>query len=140
MLPFVSFLLLWLWWGERVAAWLEAFGLQATEPLVPTRQGIYRLSGVKSRVEDLCARFEANPRAVSVDDDDPVTLAAVLKTYLRQLPEPVIPLVGTKAVGFCRCLFFCVACLARGLAATFSAASPIGSNPNPSSWQWPKNA
>eukprot|EP00045_Choanoeca_perplexa_P014984 m.180613 g.180613 ORF g.180613 m.180613 type:complete len:1065 (+) comp16859_c0_seq1:178-3372(+) len=56
-------------------------------------EGIYRLSGVKSRVEDICARFEANPRAVSVDDEDPITLAAVLKLYLRQLPEPAVPLL-----------------------------------------------
>eukprot|EP00730_Choanoeca_flexa_P000987 TRINITY_DN10430_c0_g1_i1.p1 TRINITY_DN10430_c0_g1~~TRINITY_DN10430_c0_g1_i1.p1 ORF type:complete len:1112 (+),score=245.70 TRINITY_DN10430_c0_g1_i1:96-3431(+) len=61
-------------------------------------EGIYRLSGVKSRVEDLCARFESNPRAVNVDDEDSITLAAVLKLYLRQLPEPVVPLMMQPAM------------------------------------------
>eukprot|EP00049_Salpingoeca_infusionum_P013790 m.257346 g.257346 ORF g.257346 m.257346 type:complete len:1287 (+) comp15527_c1_seq1:111-3971(+) len=54
-------------------------------------EGIYRLSGIKSEVEALCTEFEKNPRGVEIEDCDPATLAAVLKLYLRQLPESVIP-------------------------------------------------
>ena len=32
-------------------------------------QGLYRISGVKSHVEQLCADFENNPRAVDVDKE-----------------------------------------------------------------------
>eukprot|EP00056_Hartaetosiga_gracilis_P013344 m.220270 g.220270 ORF g.220270 m.220270 type:complete len:738 (-) comp13829_c6_seq1:179-2392(-) len=52
-------------------------------------EGLYRLSGVKSRVEMVCASFEDNPRTVSVEDESPIVLAAVLKLYLRQLTEPL---------------------------------------------------
>lgn len=55
------------------------------------QEGLYRLTGVKSHVEQLCADFETNPRSVDVDKEDVHVLTAVLKLYFRQLPEPVVP-------------------------------------------------
>lgn len=48
-------------------------------------EGIYRLSGIKSRVERLCASFEANAMAAQIDDEDPATITAVMKLFLRQV-------------------------------------------------------
>lgn len=53
-------------------------------------QGIYRVSGVKSRVERLCQEFELNGgEHVDLSDTHPNVVANVLKLYLRQLPQPL---------------------------------------------------
>lgn len=59
-----------------------------TQPLSP--QGIYRVSGVKSRVEKLCQAFENGAHLVDLSDQHPNVIANVLKLYLRQLPEPLL--------------------------------------------------
>ena len=84
-----------------------------------TTEGLYRLSAVKSQVEQMCADFEANPRTVNMAVDvrsfvsegamsgvslplifpflfrsvaqDVHVLTSVLKLYFRQLPEAVVP-------------------------------------------------
>ncbi|XP_053202961.1 rho GTPase-activating protein 45-like isoform X2 [Panonychus citri] len=54
-------------------------------------KGLYRVSGVKSRVEKLCQLFESCPvDSVDLNDVHPNVIANVLKLYLRQLPEPLI--------------------------------------------------
>ncbi|XP_061175377.1 uncharacterized protein LOC133184348 isoform X2 [Saccostrea echinata] len=53
-------------------------------------KGIYRMSGVKSKVEALCSRFEKDPDSVNLDDEHPNVISNVLKLYLRQLPEPLL--------------------------------------------------
>ncbi|KAL5022399.1 hypothetical protein ScPMuIL_001554 [Solemya velum] len=53
-------------------------------------KGIYRVSGVKSKVEGLCQRFEKNSDAVDLTEEHPNVIANVLKLYLRQLPEPLL--------------------------------------------------
>ena len=53
-------------------------------------QGIYRVSGVKSTVENLCQRFEMDPESVSLETENPNVISNVLKLYLRQLPEPLL--------------------------------------------------
>ncbi|CAG0918258.1 unnamed protein product [Notodromas monacha] len=54
-------------------------------------EGIYRVSGVKSRVEKLCQSFENGPELVDLTEVHPNIIANVLKLYLRQLPEPLLP-------------------------------------------------
>lgn len=54
------------------------------------QQGIYRVSGVKSTVENLCQKFENDPESVSLDSENPNVISNVLKLYLRQLPEPLL--------------------------------------------------
>ncbi|XP_042242291.1 rho GTPase-activating protein 45-like isoform X2 [Homarus americanus] len=53
-------------------------------------KGIYRVSGVKSRVEKLCQAFENGANLVDLTDQHPNVIANVLKLYLRQLPEPLL--------------------------------------------------
>ncbi|KAK3731062.1 hypothetical protein QZH41_019222, partial [Actinostola sp. cb2023] len=53
-------------------------------------KGIYRVSGVKSKVEKVCQVFENSSGAVDLSGIPPHVIAAVLKLYLRQLPEPLL--------------------------------------------------
>ena len=48
-------------------------------------QGIYRVSGVKSKVEHLCQRFDLDPESVDLEDVHPNIISNVLKLYLRQV-------------------------------------------------------
>ena len=48
-------------------------------------QGIYRVSGVKSRVENLCQQFETNANQVDLSEHHPNVVSNVLKLYLRQV-------------------------------------------------------
>lgn len=43
------------------------------------------MSGVKSKVEALCSRFEKDPDSVNLDDEHPNVISNVLKLYLRQV-------------------------------------------------------
>ena len=52
--------------------------------------GIYRVSGVKHKVEKLCQAFENGAELVDLTDQNPNVVANVLKLYMRQLPEPLL--------------------------------------------------
>ncbi|XP_071788943.1 uncharacterized protein [Asterias amurensis] len=51
--------------------------------------GIYRLSGVKSKVELLKGRYNRNEE-VDLSSQDPNNVASLLKQYLRELPESIL--------------------------------------------------
>ncbi|XKL65804.1 hypothetical protein PGB90_009224 [Kerria lacca] len=51
--------------------------------------GIYRVSAVKSKVNQLCEAFEKYGNKVSLNDINPNIIANVLKLYLRELPQPL---------------------------------------------------
>ncbi|XP_032160636.1 rho GTPase-activating protein 45 isoform X1 [Mustela erminea] len=53
-------------------------------------KGIYRLNGVKTRVEKLCQAFETGQELVELSQASPHDISNVLKLYLRQLPEPIL--------------------------------------------------
>ncbi|KAM6219698.1 rho GTPase-activating protein 45 [Rhynchocyon petersi] len=53
-------------------------------------KGIYRVNGVKTRVEKLCQAFENGQELVELSQASPHDISNVLKLYLRQLPEPLI--------------------------------------------------
>uniref|UniRef100_A0A7N5KLV3 Rho GTPase activating protein 45 n=1 Tax=Ailuropoda melanoleuca TaxID=9646 RepID=A0A7N5KLV3_AILME len=53
-------------------------------------KGIYRVNGVKTRVEKLCQAFENGKELVELSQASPHDISNVLKLYLRQLPEPII--------------------------------------------------
>jgi len=55
-----------------------------------TVKGIYRVSGVKSKVEKLCQAFENGAELVDLTDVHPNVIANVLKLYIRQLPVPLM--------------------------------------------------
>ena len=48
-------------------------------------QGIYRLAGVKSRVQSLYQQFKSNEGKVNLDNHPPVDIADVLKLHLREV-------------------------------------------------------
>ena len=54
-------------------------------------EGIYRKSAVKHKIDKLCQNFESAPELVELTDVSPFVISDVLKTYLRELPEPLIP-------------------------------------------------
>ncbi|XP_062816416.1 rho GTPase-activating protein 45 isoform X1 [Anolis carolinensis] len=54
-------------------------------------KGIYRVNGVKTRVEKLCQAFENGKELVELSQASPHDISNVLKLYLRQLPEPILP-------------------------------------------------
>ncbi|CAL8308501.1 unnamed protein product [Lota lota] len=53
-------------------------------------KGIYRVNGVKTRVEKLCQVFENGKELVELSQCSPHDISNVLKLYLRQLPEPIM--------------------------------------------------
>ncbi|XP_039694991.1 rho GTPase-activating protein 45 isoform X3 [Pteropus medius] len=53
-------------------------------------KGIYRVNGVKTRVEKLCQAFENGKELVELSQASPHDISNVLKLYLRQLPEPLV--------------------------------------------------
>jgi len=53
-------------------------------------KGLYRVSGVKSKVEKICQSFENGADLVDLTDIHPNVVANVLKLYLRQLPESLL--------------------------------------------------
>ena len=53
-------------------------------------KGIYRVGGVKSKVEKLCQAFENGVELVDLTDVHPNMIANVVKLYIRQLPEPLM--------------------------------------------------
>lgn len=50
-------------------------------------QGIYRVNGVKTRVEKLCQAFENGKELVELSQCSPHDISNVLKLYLRQVPK-----------------------------------------------------
>ncbi|XP_072338150.1 rho GTPase-activating protein 45-like isoform X1 [Scyliorhinus torazame] len=53
-------------------------------------KGMYRVNGVKTRVEKLCQAFENGKELVELSQASPHDISNVLKLYLRQLPEPIM--------------------------------------------------
>lgn len=49
------------------------------------QQGIYRVNGVKTRVEKLCQAFENGKELVELSQASPHDISNVLKLYLRQV-------------------------------------------------------
>lgn len=52
-------------------------------------EGIYRISGVKSKVQHLKDLYNRG-QPVYLEEHEPNIVAGVLKQFLRELPEPVL--------------------------------------------------
>lgn len=61
-----------------------------------TIKGIYRVSGVKSRVEKLCQSFETCYDLVDLSSQPPNVIANVLKLYFRQVCALSVLVCGQK--------------------------------------------
>ena len=52
-------------------------------------EGIFRKNGNIRRLKDLCDAIDRDPSGVDLTADNPVQLAALLKKFLRDLPDPL---------------------------------------------------
>ena len=53
-------------------------------------EGIFRKSGNIRRLNELSEAIDRDPTSVDLTQDTPVQLAALLKKFLKQLPEPLM--------------------------------------------------
>lgn len=53
-------------------------------------EGIFRKSGNIRRLKDLTEAIDRDPDSVNLADDNPVQIAALLKKFLRDLPDPLL--------------------------------------------------
>ncbi|XP_030893594.1 GEM-interacting protein isoform X3 [Leptonychotes weddellii] len=65
----------------------EAFMVSGTE----CEEGIYRVSGSRVRVERLCQAFENGRALVDMSGNSPHDVSSVLKRFLQELTDPVVP-------------------------------------------------
>lgn len=53
-------------------------------------EGIFRLNGHIRRLKDLAEALDRDPESVDLAQYSPVQLAALLKKFLRDLPDPLL--------------------------------------------------
>lgn len=72
------------------------------QPRCVQTPGIYRLSAKHSRVQALTSLIEQDESSFLFDNEreDPILVASVLKLYLRQLPEPVLPMKWEERIKY----------------------------------------
>ncbi|KAF4074174.1 hypothetical protein AMELA_G00236500 [Ameiurus melas] len=68
---------------EKCAEFIKEHGLD--------EEGIFRLPGQENQVKHFREAFDAGERPSFPGDTDVHTVASLLKLYLRELPEPVVP-------------------------------------------------
>ncbi|KAF9973039.1 hypothetical protein BGZ73_003749 [Actinomortierella ambigua] len=75
---------------------IERYGLK--------REGIYRVSGRHAQITNLRKSFEADERQVDLTDpsaaEEVHAIAAILKAYLREMPEPLFPFPLNERVAY----------------------------------------
>ncbi|KAJ8975586.1 hypothetical protein NQ317_000015, partial [Molorchus minor] len=67
---------------ERLLSTIELHGLNT--------EGIYRKSGVSSKIKELKNRMDDNPEEIEFEKYQVHVLASVLKSFLREMPEPLL--------------------------------------------------
>lgn len=70
---------------KHLLALHESFALGVFWAAASCLQGIYRVNGVKTRVEKLCQAFENGKELVELSQCSPHDISNVLKLYLRQV-------------------------------------------------------
>ena len=53
-------------------------------------EGIFRKNGNIRRLKDMVDALDRDPTTVSLADENPVQLAALLKKFLRDMPDPLL--------------------------------------------------
>ena len=53
-------------------------------------EGVFRKSGNIRKLKELSEAIDKDPTAVNLNDDSPVQVAALLKKFLRALPDPLL--------------------------------------------------
>ncbi|XP_029938773.1 rho GTPase-activating protein 45 isoform X1 [Salarias fasciatus] len=94
-------------------------------------KGIYRVNGAKTRVEKLCQAFENGKELVELSQCSPHDISNVLKLYLRQLPEPIMPVyLYNRLMTLAKDSLHSEADAAEGEAAEASGANPALCRPS----------
>uniref|UniRef100_A0A1I7UKJ5 Rho-GAP domain-containing protein n=1 Tax=Caenorhabditis tropicalis TaxID=1561998 RepID=A0A1I7UKJ5_9PELO len=83
-----------------------------------TTEGIYRLSPPKSRLDELERRANCGEKMVFADPHD---AAGLIKRFLRQIPQPVVPPEFDSIAESCSCGLFTTTQLTPKLACTCGA-------------------
>jgi hypothetical protein len=55
-----------------------------------TTEGIFRKNGNIRRLNQLAEDIDKNPTSVDLMQDNPIQICALLKKFLRDLPEPLL--------------------------------------------------
>lgn len=53
-------------------------------------EGVFRKNGNIKRLRELADAIDRDPDSVNLQDDNPVQVAALLKKFLRDLPDPLL--------------------------------------------------
>jgi hypothetical protein len=53
-------------------------------------EGVFRKNGNIRRLKELSESIDKDPSAVNLSEDNPVQVAALLKKFLRDLPDPLL--------------------------------------------------
>jgi len=53
-------------------------------------EGIFRRNGNIRRLKELTEAYDKDPESVDLTTDNPVQLAALLKKFLREMPDPLL--------------------------------------------------
>lgn len=53
-------------------------------------EGVFRKNGNIRRLKELAEALDKQSNPPSLDDENPVQLAALLKKFLRELPDPLL--------------------------------------------------
>lgn len=67
-----------------------SFTMVLTLVLDMSIEGIFRKNGNIRRLRDLTDAIDRDPSSVDLTQDNPVQLAALLKKFLRDLPDPLM--------------------------------------------------
>lgn len=76
--------------GKQVAPRLAYPAPFDSSLLFPSQVGLFRKSGVKSRIQALRQQCELSPDSVSYEDQSPYDVADMVKQFFRDLPEPLL--------------------------------------------------
>src|SRR5262245_6207709 len=68
-------------------------------------EGIFRKNGNIRRLKDLTEAIDRDPSSVDLTQDNPVQLAALLKKFLRDLPDPLMTFKLHKLFIATQCAF-----------------------------------
>lgn len=70
----------------------SVFSTCSAQPFVPVRSqvGLFRKSGVKSRIQALRQQCERTPDSVNYEDQSAYDVADMVKQFFRDLPEPLL--------------------------------------------------
>lgn len=55
-----------------------------------SQEGVFRKNGNIRELNELCDAIDRDPKDLSYLNESPIQLAALLKRFLRELPEPLL--------------------------------------------------